>query len=159
MFNDEIRDCVRRSVLCWLATADTNGQPNVSPKEVFALVGDNRLVIAHIASPRSVANIRQQPLVCVSCIDVFEQRGVKLVGNARVVVPTEADFAALAEPLLAQTQDVFPIRAVIEVCVIRVEPIVAPSYRMVPGTTRASQEASALRAYGVVRASPGRESR
>ena len=159
MFNDEIRDRVRRSVLCWLATADANGQPNVSPKEVFALVGDNRLVIAHIASPRSVANIGQQPLVCVSCIDIFEQRGVKLVGSARVVEPTDVDFAALAEPLLAQTRGVFPIRAVIEVCVTRVEPIVAPSYRLVPGTTPATQEAAALRTYGVVHANSGRASR
>lgn len=155
MFNDEIRDRVRRSVLCWLATADASGQPNVSPKEVFALVGENKLVIAHIASPGSVANIRQQPKVCVSCVDVFEQRGVKLVGSARVVDPVDADFAPLAEPLLAKTHGVFPIRAVIEVCVNRVEPIVAPSYRLVPGTTPATQEAAALRTYGVVRATPG----
>lgn len=71
MFNDDIRKRVQRSVLCWLATVDAQGQPNVSPKEVFALVGDNRLLIA---------------------------------------------------------------------------PIVAPSDRLVPGTTQASQEASALRA-------------
>ena len=49
MFNDEIRDRVRRSVLCWLATADANGQPNVSPKEVFALARENRWLMAHIA--------------------------------------------------------------------------------------------------------------
>ena len=35
-------------VLCWLATADADGQPNVSPKEVFAVVDDQPLVIAHI---------------------------------------------------------------------------------------------------------------
>jgi hypothetical protein len=159
MFNDEIRDCVRRSVLCWLATADANGQPNVSPKEVFALTGKNKLLIAHIASPQSVANVRQQPLVCVSCIDIFEQRGFKFAGSARVVVPTDANFAGLAEPLLAQTQGLFPIRAVIEVCVTRVERILAPSYRLVPGTTPASQDASALRTYGVVRAGAGGEPR
>ena len=155
MFNDEIRDRVRRSVLCWLATADASGQPNVSPKEVFALVGENKLVIAHIASPVSVANIRQQPKVCVSCVDIFEQRGVKLVGSARVVDPMHADFAALAEPLFAQTRGVFPIRAVIEVSVASVHAIVAPSYRLVPGTTPATQEAAALRTYGVVRAHTG----
>lgn len=159
MFTDEIRLGVQRSVLCWLATVDAKGQPNVSPKEVFALAGGNRLLIAHIASPRSVANIRQQPLVCVSCIDIFEQRGFKFAGSARVVEPTEVDFAALAQPLLAQTQGVFPMRAVIEVSVTRVDPILAPSYRLVPGTTPASQEASALRTYGVVRAGAGREPR
>ena len=49
MFTDEIRLGVGRSVLCWLATVDAKGQPNVSPKEVFALARENRWLMAHIA--------------------------------------------------------------------------------------------------------------
>jgi hypothetical protein len=40
----EIRAAVHRSVLCWLATTDANGQPNVSPKEIFALTDDEHIV-------------------------------------------------------------------------------------------------------------------
>ena len=32
MFTDEMRLGVEPSVLCWLATADANGQPNGAPK-------------------------------------------------------------------------------------------------------------------------------
>ena len=34
MFTDEIHECAKRSVLCWLATSDADGMPNVSPKGV-----------------------------------------------------------------------------------------------------------------------------
>lgn len=33
----EVRDAAARSVLCWFAIADAAGQPNVTPKEVFAI--------------------------------------------------------------------------------------------------------------------------
>jgi predicted pyridoxine 5'-phosphate oxidase superfamily flavin-nucleotide-binding protein len=38
-------DFIHRTVLCWLATVDAHGQPNVSPKEVFAAFDENHLVI------------------------------------------------------------------------------------------------------------------
>jgi len=35
MLTPEVIDAAGRSVLCWLATVDDAGHPNVSPKEVF----------------------------------------------------------------------------------------------------------------------------
>ncbi len=40
----EMRACLDEAVLCWVATADVEGQPNVSPKAVFAAQGDAILV-------------------------------------------------------------------------------------------------------------------
>lgn len=37
MLNPSVRAMARRSVLCWLATAEELGRPNVSPKEIFAV--------------------------------------------------------------------------------------------------------------------------
>jgi predicted pyridoxine 5'-phosphate oxidase superfamily flavin-nucleotide-binding protein len=62
---DAVREAARRSVLCWLATVDAEGQPNVSPKEVWAIADDQHVVVAHIASPISARNIAQLPQVCV----------------------------------------------------------------------------------------------
>ena len=58
MLNDAVRTDMANSVLCWLATVDADGTPNVSPKEIFASHGDDRIVIADIASPVSVKNLR-----------------------------------------------------------------------------------------------------
>ena len=59
MFTGEVRQAVDRSVLCWLATVDADGQPNVSPKEIFCAIDDVTLLIAEIASPVSRRNIAE----------------------------------------------------------------------------------------------------
>ena len=145
-----VRDSARRSVLCWLATVDAQGQPNVSPKEVWAIVDDCHVVVANIASPVTARNIAQQAQVCLSFVDVFVQKGFKLVGMARVVRPDAVDFAVWAEPLLAMTGERFPTHNVWVIAVQSSSPIVAPSYWMHPDTsTEAAQISSAMRAYGV----------
>lgn len=147
---------MRRSVLCWLATVDAEGWPSVSPKEVFAPFDASRLVIANIASPGSARNVARSPLVCVSFIDVFVQKGYKVRGMARHVRRDDPQFAAFATPLEAMTQGRFPIHGVFVVEARAVEEIVAPSYRLYPGeTTEASQVAAAMRTYGVQPAPPG----
>jgi uncharacterized protein len=143
---------IQRSVLCWLATVDVHGQPNVSPKEIFAAFDENHLVIAHIASPISVRNIQQNPKVCVSLIDIFVQKGWKLLGQARYVNAHDEAFHAYAKPLLAMTSDKFNIQAVLVVKVEQAHPIVAPSYRFYPdSTTEEGQMDAAMKAYGVRR--------
>ena len=139
-------------VLCWLATADAEGQPNVSPKEVFAVVDEQHLVIAHIASPISVRNIQQNPKVCVSLIDIFVQKGWKLMGYAQYVNALDAAFHAHAKPLLGMVGDQFKIQGVMVVEVVQAHPIVAPSYRFYPdSTTESGQMQAAMKVYGVVR--------
>jgi uncharacterized protein len=149
MFTPEVLASIERSVLCWLATADADGFPNVSPKEVFCAHGDDMLLIAHIASPNSVRNLKANPQVCVALVDVFRQRGHKLKGLAEVVGPDDPRFPELAAPLQRIAGPVFQVRAVIAVTVDSAVPILAPSYLFVPGTTEASQIDSALRTYGV----------
>jgi hypothetical protein len=150
LLNEPIREAARRSVLCWLATVDAEGQPNVSPKEVWAVADEQHVVVAHIASPISARNIAQHPQVCLSFVDVFVQKGFKLVGTAREVRAADAEFATWAKPLLAMVGQRFTIQSVLLVHVKSVAAIVAPSYRFYPDdTTEASQVASAMRAYNV----------
>jgi predicted pyridoxine 5'-phosphate oxidase superfamily flavin-nucleotide-binding protein len=49
--NASVREAARRSVLCWLATVDGDGQPNVSPKEIWAIADDEHVVVAPILAP------------------------------------------------------------------------------------------------------------
>jgi predicted pyridoxine 5'-phosphate oxidase superfamily flavin-nucleotide-binding protein len=150
MMDDAVREVARRSVLCWLATVDAEGQPNVSPKEVWAIADDQHVVVAHIASPISARNIAQHPQVCLSFVDVFVQKGFKLIGRAREVRAADPEFSAWAAPLLAMVGQRFTIHSVLVIQVQSVAAIVAPSYRFYPDeTTEASQVASAMRAYNV----------
>jgi predicted pyridoxine 5'-phosphate oxidase superfamily flavin-nucleotide-binding protein len=150
LLTDAVREAARRSVLCWLATVDTEGQPNVSPKEVWAIADEQHVVVAHIASPISARNIAQHPQVCLSFVDVFVQKGFKLFGMAREVRAADPEFATRAKPLLAMVGQRFTIQSVLVIQVQSVHAILAPSYRFYPDdTTEASQVASAMRAYNV----------
>lgn len=154
MLSSEVQNFAARSVLCWLATVDENGQPNVSPKEIFAAVDTEHLVVANIASPTSVRNIEVNPLVCVSFIDVFVQKGFKVTGTARNVHRGDAEFSRWATPLVPMAGTRFTIHSVLVVLATAIEPILAPSYRLYPAeTTEQSQVESAMRSYGVQPAS------
>jgi len=144
---------LERSILCWLATVDQAGQPNVSPKEVFAALDSENLVIANITSPTSVRNVEGHSLVCVSFIDIFVQKGSKVVGTARNVRRNDDDFAVFSAPLEAKAGPRFRIHSVVVVRATAVEPILAPSYRLYADeVTEQDQVAAAMRAYGVRRA-------
>jgi predicted pyridoxine 5'-phosphate oxidase superfamily flavin-nucleotide-binding protein len=150
LLNESVREAARRSVLCWLATVDGDGQPNVSPKEIWVIADDAHVVVAHIASPVSALNIGQQPLVCLSFVDVFVQKGFKLKGVAHEVCADEPDFARWAAPLLAMVGQRFVIWSVLVIRVNSVTPILAPSYRFYPEETiEALQVDAAMLAYGV----------
>ena len=139
-------------VLCWLATVDAQDQPNVSPKEVFAALDEQHLVIAHIASTTSVKNVLQNPKVCVSLIDIFVQRGWKLLGRAQYVHSSDDVFDGYAKPLFPMAGDQFKIQGVLVVTVGQAQPIIAPSYRFYPEiTTKQAQIEAAMKTYGVER--------
>lgn len=113
---------------------------------------DAHLVIANIASPGSARNIASNPDVCVSFIDVFVQKGYKVVGTAQIVSRSDPAFVSWAEGLDAMAGPRFSIRSVFVVHATHVEPIVAPSYRLHPAeTSEESQVEAALRTYGVAR--------
>lgn len=126
----DLEQTCAHSVLCWLATTGPDG-PNVSPKEMWVHEG-NMFAIAHIASPCSVANIREDPRVCVSLLDIFRQRGHKLLGRARLSKPNESAFG---ERLVAQAGPDFRVLEVIEVRIHQCTPILAPSRVLFPERT------------------------
>ncbi len=147
--NQTFREEAKRAVLCWLATVSADGQPNVTLKELFAIQDDQTLVIADVLSTNSVRNIRANPLVCVSFVDVFAQRGFKVEGEARVVAPEAPEFATFGAPLMAMAGETFPVRHAIVVQVTRISRIWAPSYTLVPERTDAERHEEAYRRYGV----------
>lgn len=146
----DILESSRKSVLCWLATASAEGMPNVSPKEIFAVFDSEHIVIAHIASPQSAANIAANPNVCVSFVDVLAQKGFKVTGRARDLPAASPEFAQWAAPLQKLAGPRFPIRSVFVIKALTTAAIVAPSYWLFPQeTTEESQIRSAVKAYGL----------
>ncbi|MDG9668717.1 pyridoxamine 5'-phosphate oxidase family protein [Hahella sp. CR1] len=145
----DVKEYADKSILCWLATSNIKGEPNVSPKEIFLAVNPNIIIIANIASPCSEKNIRENPSVCVSYVDIFEQRGCKLKGEARVIEPADSEWDNYIVSLRKIAGDSFPIRNIFEVTVSKASNILAPSYQINPQIQINKQIASAMNAYGV----------
>lgn len=107
----EVLRFVDSSVLCWLASIDPDGMPNVSPKEIFCAHGESKLLIANIASPESERNLRGNPNACVSFVDVFVQKDYKLKGSVAVVDQSQPGYRELEQPLVAMTKGLFKMRS------------------------------------------------
>ena len=149
MLTPSIQAAIDQSVLCWLATVDAQGQPNVSPKELFTYVGTQHLAIAQLMSPQSVRNLRQNPQACVSFVDVFVQKGYKIKGLMTLLTAKETDYAHYAAKLLQMAGTAFPFHMVLVLEVAQVAPIIAPSYKLYPNIPQAERIANAMHTYGV----------
>jgi len=146
----EIEKSINESILCWLATVDEDGVPNNSPKEVFLSNGANELLIADIASPNSVKNIKHNPNVCVSFVHVFKQKGFKLKGVANYYKKYDSGYNELFQHVYQMTGDKYPVNGIIRITVNEVKPILAPSYFLFPDVTENEQIEIAHKTYGVL---------
>lgn len=98
--NEAVRKTAKKAVLCWLATSDKDGFPNVSPKEVWEVSERGQVVIAEIASATSMENVRENPNVCVAFLDLFAQKGFQLYGKAELLQRGSPSFDEIGDRLL-----------------------------------------------------------
>lgn len=144
----EIKDSIDNSVLCWLATVSKENTPNVSPKEIFNYFGANEIIIANIASPQTVKNIKQNENVCISFIDILVQKGFQVYGKAEIIKKEDSLFLERAKVLTEMTEGLFPFATITRINITRTKPIIAPRYMLFPKTTEKEQIASARKTYG-----------
>lgn len=137
-----------KSVLCWLATVAEDGMPNVSPKEIFTYI-ENSIIIANIASPQTVSNIKAKAKasVCISFIDILVQKGFQVKGEAEVIEKSDDNFSEMEAVLLRMTAGKFPFASITKISPLQIKPIIAPRYMLYPDTTEKEQIERAKAAY------------
>ncbi len=145
--SSEIKKSIDKCVLCWLATSNKN-MPNVSPKEIFTYYGSNQIIIANIASPTSVKNIKANQKVCLSFVDILVQKGYKLEGAAQIIDGSDQSYAAMEKPLTMMTEGKYPFNTIILITITNVNSILAPSYLFYPKTSEKQRIEAAKKAYG-----------
>ncbi|WP_025741172.1 pyridoxamine 5'-phosphate oxidase family protein [Aquimarina pacifica] len=145
----EIKKYLDRSVLCWLATSSQDAIPNVSPKEIFTHYKEDCIIIANIASPQTVINIKNNNNVCVSFVDVLVQKGFQLKGKAVIIKKNEPEFDEIEPLLLEMTKGVFPFSSVLKITIDQSKEILAPRYLFYPNTTEEEQIERAKKAYNL----------
>ena len=146
--SDEVKKSIDKCILCWLATVSSEGIPNVSPKEVFMYYSDE-IIIANIASPQTVKNIKSNNEVCISFIDILVQKGFQVKGKARIISKSDEGFSEREKGLLQMTEGKFPFSSITSISPDSVKPIIAPRYLLYPETTEEEQVQRAKAAYGI----------
>ena len=68
-----------------VATANKDGKPNVSPKGSFRVLDDEHIAFADIASPRTMANLRENPQLSAVVFDAATRKGCRIWGKAEIL--------------------------------------------------------------------------
>ena len=68
-----------------IATASKEGKPNVSVKGSFRVLDDEHVVFADIASPRTMANLRENPRLSAIVFDPATRKGCRIWGKAEIL--------------------------------------------------------------------------
>ena len=68
-----------------VATASKDGKPNVSVKGSFRVLDDEHVVFADIASPRTIANLRENPQLSAIVFDPSTHKGCRIWGRVEIL--------------------------------------------------------------------------
>lgn len=82
---DEIKQFVETVKISYVATADRKGMPNVSPKGPLRIVDNKTIAFADLFSKKTRENIKENPNVAVSVVDVDALRGYQFRGTAELI--------------------------------------------------------------------------
>ncbi len=133
---EEMKSVVREQRLGFMATVNTDGTPNLSPKGTTIVWDDDHLAFADLASPGTVANLRRNPSIEICLVDQFLRKGYRFKGAATVLsegplfeeVLNTYKTGGMGVQRVAHT-----IKRVVVVKVERALPLVSPGY--FPGVT------------------------
>jgi len=80
-----------------IATASKDGKPNVSPKGSFRVIDDEHVAFADVRSPRTVANLKENPQISAMVFSDSPRKGCRIWGKAEVLDSGELFDAMSAE--------------------------------------------------------------
>ena len=122
----EARRVVDEQRLCFVATVNDDGTPNLSPKGTISVLDEDHLAFGDIRSPRTVQNLRRRPAVEINVIDPIGRKGYRFRGMATIVDPG-ARFDELVTFFRSRGLS-NPMQCVIVIAVERAEPVISPAY-------------------------------
>ena len=71
--------------LGWVATANADGMPNVTPKGTISVLDDHTLIFADLFSKKTRENLKNNPKVAVTLIDREKSLGYQFKGKTELV--------------------------------------------------------------------------
>ena len=99
--SQEVKAAIAEIRPAMIATASRDGKPNVSAKGSFRVLDDDHVVFADINSPRTIANLRENPYVSILVVHPRTLKGCRIWGKGEVLDSGEL-FEQLNEEFAAK---------------------------------------------------------
>jgi len=102
---------IKEIIPALVATASKEGKPNVSPKGSFRVLDDEHVAFAEMASPNTIANLKENPQVAVLVFDPDTWGGCRISGKAEILESGDLvdSFKAQFAPLKMEVRSVVRI--------------------------------------------------
>ena len=81
----ECKQLLAEGMPAMIATSGKSGKPNVSPKGSLRVLDDEHLLFVDSNSPRTTANLRENPQVAVICFNAANRKGCRVWGKAEII--------------------------------------------------------------------------
>jgi uncharacterized protein len=81
----DMQRVVEEQRLGFVATTCPDGTPNLSPKGTTAVWDDEHIVFADLYSPRTIANLKENPSIEINVVDQVVRKGYRFRGVAVVL--------------------------------------------------------------------------
>jgi hypothetical protein len=95
--SEEVKKTIVAIRPAFVATASKTGKPNVSAKGSLRVIDDEHVVFADINSPRTIANIKENPQVAIICLDSTTRKGCRIWGTSEIISSGELFDQTAAE--------------------------------------------------------------
>ncbi|AJW71269.1 pyridoxamine 5'-phosphate oxidase family protein [Nitrosopumilus adriaticus] len=128
MITQEIKEFLDLQKLGYVATVNSDGTPNLSPKGTIIGWTDKTLAFADIRSPDTMNNLQTNPNVEINVIDPLLRKGYLFKGEAQIIKDK-----SLFEKILNHYRDngvKSPINSIVLVKVTDVSNVISPLYDM-----------------------------
>jgi len=128
---EDMKRVVEEQRLAFVATVDTDGTPNLSPKGTITVLDDDHLMFADLASPRTVENLGRNASIELNVVDPVTRTGYRFKGRGVVLGEGErfdqlvASYAAGPRAVARPTER---IRHIVVVELERCLPLISPAY-------------------------------
>jgi uncharacterized protein len=126
LLDSDVRRVVDEQRLCFVATVNADGTPNLSPKGSIRVWDEQRLLFGDFRSPATIGNLEARPAVEINVVDPISRKGYRFRGTARVLRSGEERERAAAFLEEAGVPDGFGPVVVVDVALVSA--VISPAY-------------------------------
>jgi predicted pyridoxine 5'-phosphate oxidase superfamily flavin-nucleotide-binding protein len=83
--SEEIKTMIAEIRPGMIATSSKGGKPNVSAKGSFRVLDDDHVIFADINSPRTIANLKENPYVSALVVHPRTLKGCRIWGKGEII--------------------------------------------------------------------------